>query len=66
MIQELGIGIKKSAVENPGKVNVSDPYIDFENKFVVSNTTAVKNSKGDVVGVVGVDVYDNKISSNFI
>ncbi|MDU1350197.1 methyl-accepting chemotaxis protein [uncultured Clostridium sp.] len=52
----------KSAVENPGKVNVSDPYIDFENKFVVSNTTAVKNSKGEVVGVVGVDVYDNKIA----
>jgi methyl-accepting chemotaxis protein len=52
----------KAAVENPDKVNVSDPYTDFENKFVVSNTIAVKNSKGEIVGVIGIDVYDNKIA----
>lgn len=52
----------KDAVENPDKINVSDPYIDFENKFVVSNSAAVKNSKGEIVGVIGIDVYDNRIA----
>ena len=51
-----------NAVANPDKINISDPYIDFENKFVVSNTTAVKNSKGEIIGVIGIDVYDNRIS----
>lgn len=52
----------KNAANNPGKVNVSDPYIDFEGKFVVSNTMAVKNSKGEVIGVLGIDIYDEKLS----
>ncbi len=52
----------KNAIKNPDEINISDPYMDFENKFVVSNTTAVRNPKGEIVGVIGIDVYDNKIA----
>lgn len=53
------------AMNNPDKVELSAPYtaaIDNSNNVIVSASTTVKNTSGDVVGVVGIDVSLQKLS----
>lgn len=53
----------KDAVAKPNEVIITDPYIDVVTKdTLVTVSKAVKNSKGEIVGAVGIDLSMAKIS----
>jgi methyl-accepting chemotaxis protein len=53
----------KDAVAKPNEVIITDPYIDVVTKdTIVAISKAVKNSKGEIVGAVGIDLSMSKIS----
>lgn len=53
----------KDALAKPSDVIITDPYIDVVTKdTLVTISKAVKNSKGEIVGAVGIDLSMAKIS----
>jgi diguanylate cyclase (GGDEF)-like protein/PAS domain S-box-containing protein len=52
------------ALANPDKVAISVPYIsaDESNAAIISASSSIKNTSGEVVGVVGIDVSLEKLS----
>ena len=52
------------AIANPDQVVMSEPYISFDetHSLIISSSTAVKDSSGNIVGVMGIDVSLNKLS----
>jgi methyl-accepting chemotaxis protein len=53
----------KDAVAKPNEVIITDPYIDVVTKdTLVTVSKAVKSSKGEIVGAVGIDLSMAKIS----
>ncbi len=53
----------KDAVAKPNEVIITDPYIDVVTKdTLVTVSKAVKNTKGEIIGAVGIDLYMAKIS----
>ncbi|MFD0824976.1 methyl-accepting chemotaxis protein [Neobacillus sp. M.A.Huq-85] len=55
----------KAAVENKGKVTYSEPYIDaFTNKQVITLSETVSDKKGNLVGVVAIDMFLSEFSKS--
>ncbi|MGB4715233.1 MAG: methyl-accepting chemotaxis protein, partial [Defluviitoga tunisiensis] len=53
----------KDAVSKPNEVIITDPFLDVVTKdTIVAISKAVKNSKGEIVGAVGIDLSMSKIS----
>lgn len=52
----------KLAVEADGKIIRTAPYVDDTNAMIISNARSVKDSSGNLVGVVGIDVSQSAIS----
>lgn len=53
----------KDAVAKPNEVIITDPYIDVVTKdTLVTVSKAVKNTKGEIIGAVGIDLSMAKIS----
>jgi len=53
----------KDAIAKPNEVIITDPYIDVVTKdTLVTVSKAVKSSKGEIVGAVGIDLSMAKIS----
>ena len=53
------------ALANPDQVSISDPRtpaIDNSNNVIISASTTVKDTSGDIVGVIGIDVSLEKLS----
>ncbi|MGG1401152.1 methyl-accepting chemotaxis protein [Bacillus salipaludis] len=55
----------KAAVENKGNVTYSEPYIDaFSKKLVLTLSETVVDNKGDLVGVVAIDMFISNFSKS--
>ncbi|EKQ57174.1 MULTISPECIES: EAL domain-containing protein [unclassified Clostridium] len=53
------------ALDNPDEVMITSPYmsaIDDSRQVIVSASTTVKNTDGEIVGVVGIDVSLDRLS----
>lgn len=54
----------KIAINENGQIRRTAPYIDTgNNRMITSNVRAFKDDSGNVVGVIGVDVYQSLISN---
>ncbi|WP_202709492.1 methyl-accepting chemotaxis protein [Sporosalibacterium faouarense] len=52
----------QSAIENVGKVIWTKPYIDADSKEVVVTAARTVEDKGEIIGVIGVDIQLNELS----
>ncbi|MGL4772329.1 MAG: cache domain-containing protein [Clostridium sp.] len=52
----------KLAVEAKGEIISTSPYIDENNNMVISNARAIYDNDGSLIGVVGIDVYQDVLS----
>ncbi len=56
----------KGAVSNDGKAMATNPYVDTDTKkYVVTFAKTVKDNKGNLVGVIGIDI-DLELISNMV
>ncbi|MBN1048609.1 methyl-accepting chemotaxis protein [Clostridium botulinum] len=53
----------KFAIEGNGEIRRTDPYIDTTNTMITSNARIVKDSSGNIIGAVGIDVEQSSISN---
>ncbi len=53
----------KFAIEGNGEIRRTDPYIDTTNTMITSNARVVKDSSGNIIGAVGIDVEQSSISN---
>ncbi|HBJ1649768.1 methyl-accepting chemotaxis protein [Clostridium botulinum] len=53
----------KFAIEGNGQIRRTDPYIDTTNTMITSNARVVKDSSGNIIGAVGIDVEQSSISN---
>lgn len=53
----------KLAIESDGKIVRTDPYVDDTNNMIISNARTIKDSNGQLIGVVGIDVDQSAISN---
>lgn len=53
------------AIENPGEVSISEPYvsaIDNSNNVIITASTTISDASENVVGVMGIDISLNHLS----
>ncbi|WP_017825396.1 methyl-accepting chemotaxis protein [Clostridium botulinum] len=53
----------KLAIDGNGEIRRTDPYIDTTNTMITSNARIVKDSSGNIIGAVGIDVEQSSISN---
>ncbi len=53
----------KFAIKGNGEIRRTDPYIDTTNTMITSNARVVKDSSGNIIGAVGIDVEQSSISN---
>lgn len=55
----------RSALAKPNEVVISEPYIsaDETKSLIISASSAIKNTSGNIIGVMGIDVSLDKLST---
>ncbi|WP_252231948.1 methyl-accepting chemotaxis protein [Clostridium sp. ZBS15] len=53
----------KLAIDGNGEIKRTEPYIDTTNTMITSNARIVKDTDGNVIGAVGIDVEQSSISN---
>ncbi|OQY09399.1 MAG: hypothetical protein B6I29_03480 [Marinitoga sp. 4572_148] len=57
----------KAAMNKPGSVVVSEPYADASSgEILITVSKTVKNEKGEIIGVLGIDLSIKKIVETFL